>query len=60
MFRCLLTFMPTLRDTPGGLRLGPNSSSPADPSFARLLPLYTSPRAAYAVLAHIDYTGRGH
>jgi len=47
---CKLTFAAAYQEAPGsGLRIGPNSSGPGDPSFKRLLPLYSSPLAAYQI-----------
>lgn len=45
-----LTYTPTAMVSPGGVRIGPASSSPADPSFKRLLPLYSTPGPAFARL----------
>ncbi|KAH8098754.1 jasmonate-amino synthetase [Aureococcus anophagefferens] len=45
-----LAFQPRHREAPSGLRVGPNSSGPKDPSFERLRPLlYSTPKAGYAV-----------
>lgn len=45
-----LTYAPATLVSPGGVRIGPASSSPADPSFKRLLPLYSTPGPAFARL----------
>jgi hypothetical protein len=46
---CKLAFAPSWTTTPGGLRVGPNSSGPKDKSFARLLHLYSTPAAGYTI-----------
>jgi len=46
---CKVTYMPTYSTCEAGLRIGPNSSSPGDKSFQRLLPLYSTPKEAYAL-----------
>ena len=46
---CKLAFAPIWSWSEGGLRIGPNSSGPADPSFKRLLPLYSTPWAGYTI-----------
>eukprot|EP00466_Bigelowiella_natans_P009485 jgi/Bigna1/141095/aug1.60_g15803 len=46
---CKLTYLPSYSVTESGLRIGPNSSSPGDKSFQRLLPLYSTPKAAYMI-----------
>jgi len=44
---CKLTFQPRWKQSEGGVKIGPASSSPDDKGFDRLLPLYSSPLAAY-------------
>eukprot|EP00325_Prymnesiales_sp_UTEX-LB-985_P017138 CAMPEP_0174762376 /NCGR_PEP_ID=MMETSP1094-20130205/109744_1 /TAXON_ID=156173 /ORGANISM="Chrysochromulina brevifilum, Strain UTEX LB 985" /LENGTH=663 /DNA_ID=CAMNT_0015968329 /DNA_START=70 /DNA_END=2062 /DNA_ORIENTATION=- len=47
---CKLAFEPVFEVSPGGLRIGPNSSGPREgKSFQRLLPLYSTPAAGYAI-----------
>jgi auxin responsive GH3 gene family len=48
---CKLTFIPRWTYTEGSerLKIGPASSSPDDRGFSRLLPLYSSPKAAFHV-----------
>lgn len=46
---CKLTYMPNHAEAKSGLRIGPNSSSPKDKGFERLLPLYSTPRAGYHI-----------
>ena len=47
---CKLAFAPTWTYAPGGLKIGPNSSDPTDPSFRKLLPiLYSTPEAGYKI-----------
>jgi hypothetical protein len=45
-----LTFLPTSHYTAAGVRLGPASSNPTDPSFRKTLALYTTPWEAFQVL----------
>jgi len=47
---CKLTFLPNVRQAPGGLPVGPNSSNPRDASFQKLRPyLYSTPAAGYEI-----------
>lgn len=46
---CKLAFAPSWTYAPCGLRIGPNSSNPLDKSFRRLLLLYSTPAAGYAI-----------
>ncbi|KAJ1446325.1 GH3 auxin-responsive promoter [Pelagophyceae sp. CCMP2097] len=52
---CKLAFAPRWSTTAGGLRVGPNSSGPKDPSFEKMRAvLYSSPRAAYDVDGELE------
>ena len=46
---CKLAFAPSWTQSASGLRIGPNSSNPADKSFRRLLLLYSTPSAGYEI-----------
>ena len=46
---CKLTFAASWQTSPGGLRVGPNSSGPKDKGFEKLLPLYSTPMAGYQI-----------